>query len=237
MAHDALARSQRVFLLLTVISLILACGLSYMQVSEWRSVKAEADQIAKELANPEALRRQVSEMRNATVTSRLAVAHLELNLPTRDYVPTMLRELEAMGHASGLRITGVRPVPKKEKPKPTDEEKDKDKPAPGAPKDQSKKQEERKPYEEMDFDIEATGQYMQVLKFLEMVSGFPKIIAVRSVSISAVPNPRDVGPPKLNATFGVRAYIFPTKPQNLAESRPRASTARSGAAQGVSGGG
>jgi len=231
--HDALAKSQRVFLLLTVISLIVAGGLSYMQIAEWRSVKAEADEIAKELDNPEALRRQVSEMRNATVSSRLAVAHLELNLPTRDYVPTMLRELEAMGRAAGLRITGVRPVPKKEKPKPVEEEKA----APGAPKDGSQKKEERKPYEEMDFDIEATGQYMQVLKFLEMVSGFPKIIAVKSVSISATPNPRDVGPPKLSATFGVRAFIFPTKPQNLAESPSRASMERSGSSQGVSGGG
>lgn len=235
MTHDALAKSQRVFLLLTVISLILAGGLSYMQAAEWQSVKSEADKLAKELENPEALRRQVSQLRNATVSSRLAVAHLELNLPTRDYVPTMLRELEAMGHASGLRITGVRPVPKKEKPKPTGEENEKA--APGAPKDDSKKKEERKPYEEMDFEIEATGQYLQVLKFLEMVSGFPKIIAVRSVSISASPNPRDVGPPKLTATFGVRAYIFPTKPQNLAESPSRASTDRPGSTQGVSGGG
>ncbi|MEP0766863.1 MAG: type 4a pilus biogenesis protein PilO [Fimbriimonadia bacterium] len=235
MAHDALAKSQRVFLLLTVITLILAGGLSYMQITEWRTIKSEADKIAKELDNPDALRRQVSEVRNAMVSSRLAVAHLELNLPTRDYVPTMLRELEAMGHASGLRITGVRPVPKKEKPKAVDGEKDKA--APGAPKDDSKKKEERKPYEEMDFDIQATGQYMQILKFLEMVSGFPKIIAVRSVSINATPNPRDVGPPKLTATFGVRAYIFPTRPQNLAESPSRASTERSSSTQGVSGGG
>ena len=235
MAHDALVKSQRMFLALTVVSLILAGGLSYMQIAEWRSTKAEADKLAKELENPEALRRQVSELRNATVTSRLAVAHLELNLPTRDYVPTMLRELEAMGQASGLRITGVRPVPKKEKPKPVDQEKEKE--APGAPKDDSKKKEERKPYEEMDFDIEATGQYMQILKFLEMVSEFPKIIAVKSVSISATPNPRDVGPPKLTATFGVRAYIFPTKPQNLVESPSRATTERSGSTQGVSGGG
>jgi Tfp pilus assembly protein PilO len=211
---DRHVRLQRLVLLLIVVTAMVATGFAYLRTGKWQEARQEADLLDKELGNPNKLRREVSNLRNSIVTQRLKIQHLELNVPTRDYIPTMLGELEQMGLQAGLRITGVRPQPtkvKKTPPKQTGEPSE---------KQEGQQKEPPKPYDELDINVEAQGQFPQVLAFLESVSRFPKIIAVRSVTVTTRHEYGWTGPPRLDITFGIRAYIFKTQASALA-SKPQ----------------
>ncbi len=216
---ETLNRIQRIFVLLMVVTALATAAGMYFEGGLMSDAKHEADAMAKEVGGPAEIRAEMTSLRTQIVDNRMKLQHLEMNVSTRDYVPTMLGEMERFCTESGLKIVGVRPIAKKAKPKPTDAKA-------GAPKegDEDKKKEEadklkeqKKPYEELDIEIQASGRFPEIVDFLKRLGSFPKVIAVRSVAVTTKNRlPGETGPPSLDVTFSVRAYIFKQKPAEVA---------------------
>lgn len=223
------SRARRIFLTLIIVTALATVGNGYLETTKMENAKKEIVKLQAEVGSPQKLRADVSRVRNEIVENRLLVQHLEMNISTRDYIPTMLGELQTLGEASGLHVTGVRPMPKKIAPKPvTDKDKaEGDKGKDGAPKD-AKPKEVKKPYDELDIEVEASGHYQDVISFLKKLGTFPKIIAVRFLTVNTHQEIGQSGPPSLEVKFGVRAYIFPTRPTTMAANAGRTQEASGG---------
>lgn len=217
-AVDTHERMKRVFLVLIVVTALATLGNGYLESTKWQEQAQDIKALQDEVGTPNKMRQEVSRVRNDIVEQKLLVQHLEQNVSTRDYVPTMLSELQDLGLRSGLRVTGVRPQPKKVAPKPTPSDKDKEKTDDknGAPMEKVK--EERKPYDELDVEVEGKGHFGDVVAFLQRLTSFPKIIAVRGVTINTVQTLNQTGTPDLDVKFVIRAYIFKERPASLSAS-------------------
>lgn len=120
------------------------------------------------------------------------IRFLETSVSTEAYVPTLLKQLEALGTSVNLKVVSVKPSRDKEKlasrkltsgasaAQGNVEEASKTKR--GASKQQVK--EPPAPYDELKIVVEFEGKYTNVLDFLYKVTSFPKILAVKNVTIT-----------------------------------------------------
>ena len=172
-------------------------------------VKALAAQVQAQRDVPAQL--EVSKTELEKVRSKLA--HLERNVPEFAYIPTMLRELEAVGKASGLKVVGIRPLAKS---------------------DAAKAEEAKgvtKPYEEIEIEVRCRGNYGSILKFMNALNAFPKIVGARAVSVEPKPDPLNPkAAPDLEIDARMRTYLF-RDPQD-AVSPDKTAMAPNGTAQG-----
>ena len=182
----------RIFMLLGGLGVLAGGAVLYMQYSglteEQDRVRILTGKVQAQRDVPAQL--EVSQRELDKVRSELA--HLERNVPDFAYVPTLLKELETVGKASGLKVIGIRPVAK------TD----------AAKADAAKGI--RKAYEEMDIEVRCRGSYGSILKFMNALNAFPKIVGARAVSVEPKPDPLD---PKASAELEfdarMRTYLFP----------------------------
>ena len=124
------------------------------------------------------------------------LVHLEQGVPTNAYVATLLKELEALGIQKQLVVTGVRPALNTAAAAPPASGKD------GAVKPVSK------PYDELDIDITGRGNYASVMNTVEALQTFPKIVAVKTVSLQPKSDPANQKLNMLDATISIKAYVF-----------------------------
>lgn len=128
------------------------------------------------------------------IQSRLA--HLEGLVPSEDYVPTLLGQIEKTAIASGLKIVEFRPKPVSAA---ANEE------APTGPRT-------------FQFDLTVNGNYRQVQKMLVSLTNFKKILGLNSVKMLPVGNPVPLKNPTLTTTLSFTAYMLtpddkPSAPQ------------------------
>lgn len=117
------------------------------------------------------------------------LAHLEKGVQDYAYIPTLLRQLEETGKTCGLQVVGVRPIPPKLDP--------------------NKKDAAKKPYDELDVEVASRGKFGKVTAFLGSLGNFPKIVAVRSVTMQPKSDPmHPFAQPDLDAIVTIRAYLF-----------------------------
>jgi Tfp pilus assembly protein PilO len=121
------------------------------------------------------------------------LAHLEKGVPELAYVPTLLAELERVGADKGIEVLGVRPVPKNE-------------PADG-------KKSRRDAYQELDIEVRGRGRYRAVMNFISALERFPKVVAVRTISLS--PKTDVAGGETLDVVIELRSYLFPAATADL----------------------
>lgn len=196
------------FLVLAAGALVLGGGAIYYQSSQLSEKDNAISALKKKLRNEKETQLQVVETQAKVSESQARLNHLEEGVPQLAYIPTLLSELEAVGRKNGIIVSGVRPIVK------ADQKKD-----PKAKKP---------PYEELDIEIKGRGDYVAVTKLLTALREFPKIVAVRTVTLS--PEPAAPGPgdqftsPILSSTIELRAYLFAPSPASQVASTTETKT-------------
>ena len=141
------------------------------------------------------------------------VSFLERSVNTRDYIPTLLKQLEQLGKSVDLKVVGVRP--KIEPQQPAAPKPPQGSEAGGAAKEQPAEKsaappaaKERKPYDSLSIDLEVEGSYADLMTFLHGITSFPKILEVNTMQISPASKSSGRGSPDLTIQINVTAYVF-----------------------------
>lgn len=188
----------RFFLILAFISLLVGGGLVYTGLSSVSNEEEKVAALRTQVKDEKTIQAQVEDSAKKLSDASTQLSHLEQGIPDAAYVPTMLAELEKTGQASGMAITGVRPMPKVQPVK----------------KDDSSgqaQQAQRKAYDEQSIEVKGTGNYDSVMKFVQALNSFPKIVATRTLTIvpksdSSKDAPKDI----LDVTIELKTYMFST---------------------------
>lgn len=202
----------KIFLVLTITTLFVGSGLTYMQYNGYTEATAEVEKLKREAKNREDVERELQSAIDRLNETRGKLVHLEQSVAETAYVPTMLKELENLGTQCGIQVTGVRPIPRQvvkvSNVKDENGESTKAK---------------RKPYNELDIEVKGRGNYRAVLKFIAGLTSFPKIVAARTVSLQPKNDTRNpAAKSTLDCTIELRSYLFPAdgSTQKAADSEP-----------------
>jgi Tfp pilus assembly protein PilO len=191
----------KVFLILAGVFVLFGGVASYFQYGAMNELSGKVAVLRSEAKDEASLRMQLEQDKVQLQETSAKLDHLEQGVPEMAYVPTMLKELEAVGKTNGLEILGVRPMPKQAV----------------APKDKDAKP-VRKAYTELDIEVRCRGSYRSVMNFVNALQTFPKIVAARTVSLSPKQDFSSFGAPKLEVTVELRSFLFPTKEQKGSKS-------------------
>lgn len=184
------------FMVLAGAALIFGGGVTFWQYSSLAKVNAQAAKLRKQVDGIEELRARLEKTQHTVDASAMELAHLESSLTTAEYIPTLLKDLEAVGTACNLKIIGVRPLPPQQlKSK-------------SAEKQQKKV---RKPYQEIDVEVKCAGSFDHLLVFLKKLEEFPKIVGVRYLTVSPKVSPDGLTLTQLESTVAIRVYVFAGK--------------------------
>lgn len=189
--------SPHLFTGLLALSLIAGLGFAYMQYGSLTAAQSEVERLRKENADEKAVRKRLVESQVKLDEALAALKHVQLEVPQREFLPTMLKDLEQVGQSHGVKVLGVKPLAKKS--------------SSSRDKKSTSSSKARKPYTELDVEVKGTGGFEQVYAFMSALKSFPKIAELRSVSIS----PRragNEGGSTLELTANMRAYVF-TRPE------------------------
>jgi len=128
------------------------------------------------------------------------LSFLEKGVSEREFVPTLLKQMEQMAGEKGLYVLGVRPQKAKPKAQPgattpkseSADQKEKDKAAtdPGrgelAKKSKPEADDAKGPYDKLFLAIDCQGTFADFLRYLEALEKFPKIVGVTDISLQPV---------------------------------------------------
>ncbi len=148
------------------------------------------------------LRTMLADSQYLVDVSRRELDHLEQSIPNLAYVPTLLRELEALGRRVDIEVTGVRPVAERQQRRAPDPK--------AAP-------EKKPPYEEINIEISGRGKFADLMRLVEELKAFPKIVAVQSITLAPRREAARAGDepssesPNLDATIRIKAFAFTPK--------------------------
>lgn len=186
----------KVFIALTALTLVAGIGLTYVEYSSGSETSMRIQQLKKNSKDERQLKTDLDTTTAQLQDCSLKLQHLEQGVPELAYIPTMLKELEKVGKDNGIEVTGVRPIPVAAS---TTKGKD------------GKPIVEKKAYTELNIEVKGRGYYSSVLKFVNALQTFPKIVAARTVSLSPKSASNDPGEPKLEITIQLRSYLFSDK--------------------------
>lgn len=189
------------FMALACLSFVVGGGAVYWQYSQLEESQAQVESLAKKLKDAKAIENQLKDSAGKLQESSEKLKHLEKGVPEVAYVPTLLTELENVGKQHGIEVLGVRPLPPKADPKAKAGE-------PGEPK-------AKKSYEELDIEVKGRGKFASVLQFLAALQTFPKIVAVRTATLTPKRELNDKGIASLDVTVELRAYLFPPSKDDI----------------------
>lgn len=156
--------------------------------------RLEVDQ--KALAESQRLTSKLAASQAAFLDTQSHLRNLEQSMPTRAYVPTLLQQIEALAEKTKSQIVLVRPEDKPVEAKApetkkagtdtasSDQTAKATEPATGVKKDDGKIP--GIDYDTQKLQLDVQGKYWDLMKFVEGLSTFPKIMAVDSVSIDPV---------------------------------------------------
>jgi Tfp pilus assembly protein PilO len=183
-----------ILVVLTLVAFVAGGGGFYLG---WTALANSQQRLAKVRADlrPEsAVRRDLDASEAKLAESQARLQHLESSVAARNYVPTLLSELEHLGKAKGLTVTGVRP---KEEPKAA------------ASRDRREKPGRKTGYEELIVEVKGSGTFAAVYAFVASLERFPKIVAIRSMDLAPKRGATEAERGQLEMTLEMRAFLFP----------------------------
>lgn len=187
------ANSKSMFLLLLVVGL-LGGGAIYWQYSGMTAAEARVMGLEAEVPDEKELSEMLASSQTELTDFQTKLMHLEKSIPPAAYVPTLIKELEAVGKLNKVSVTGIRPVMAVSNPNATAE---------------------KKPYDEIELDIVGRGGYMAVLNLVTALQSFPKILSVSTVAV--IPKRDQDQKQTLEATVRIRAFVFANDAKKEAE--------------------
>ncbi|MCX6343473.1 MAG: type 4a pilus biogenesis protein PilO [Armatimonadetes bacterium] len=184
--------SKGIMVLIAIAAVIfIGCIAGCLAVSnKMKNTTAELDAKLNKVNESKQIAQKLEKSKLAYLDAQSAIKCLETSVSTEAYVPTLLKQLEQTAKMVKLKVINVQPERVEKKPaarsvssgakassgnvEQASKTKDAAKAAAEAPK----------PYEELNIALEFEGKYSNVLDFLYRITSFPKILAVKSVSIS-----------------------------------------------------
>ncbi len=209
----------KTFIGLGAIAFVASVGMCYIPYSKLSSNRAKVAQLLPKVKPFNQVQQDLQTSRTKLASDQTSLAHLEANVSSAAYVPSLLLDVDKYGHQCGIQVTGVRPQA----------------PTPTPPVDPKKKV-AAKPYDELTIDVTGTGTYEAALKFLQGLPMFPKIVEARTVTIVPVaidPKNPHASKGKLNITIEIRAFVF--KQSDMPAPTAGAAQAASSPAAGAAG--
>jgi Tfp pilus assembly protein PilO len=210
----------KLFLRLSGVVAVLGVGLMYMTYSSNSETIAKIEQLQKEVRDEKEVQTELTNNKRNVMELKAKLEHLESGVQQAAYIPTMLKELEDYGKKNKMTILSVKPVM-----------------AANAGKKGDKK---KSSYEELNVAVKARGEYADTVRFLNALTNFPKIIAIRTVSIApkadASMQLKKKGKPQLDVDLEVRAYVFKEEPVKSDSSTTEADENKTAAVAQQSGG-
>jgi len=178
------ANSKSMFLLLLVVAL-LGGGAIYWQYGGMTSAETRVQALESEVPDEKELGDMLASSQTELSDFQTKLMHLEKSIPPAAYVPTLIKELEAVGKTNKVSVTGIRPVMAVANPNAMPE---------------------KKAYDEIELDIVGRGGYMAVLNLVTALQSFPKILSVSTVAV--IPKRDQDQQQTLEATVRIRAFVF-----------------------------
>lgn len=167
-------------------------GLLWMTNSSNAETSTHIASIRKDLRDEKEVQAELEDSKKKVEDLKFKLKHLEEGVQQFAYIPTMMKELEEFGKKNQIQIVEIKPIVAP--------------PAVGKDKDEKRKS----AYEEMNVNIKCRGSYEDSLRFLEALKIFPKIVAVRTVSLSPHTDNHTAktAKPVLDLELELRAYAF-----------------------------
>ncbi len=180
----------KTFFLLSGLVFVLGLGFLYLTYSNNVTQAQALEAQRKDIKDIKSVQADLDAGKTKINDLRSKLSHLENGVPPVAYVATLLHELEECGKKNNIEILGVQPEVIERK-KDNGEEK------------------KKSAYEEQKIRINGRGGYGDALRFVSALQQFPKIVAVRTVTI----NPKDTGKvvkgsPKLEIEISLLAFAF-----------------------------
>lgn len=180
-------------------------------------LRAELTQKQTELAGAKARIAKRPQLEKEYAALRAELAVLEPTLPTYAYVPTFLKQIEALATDTDNAVAGVRPQPKPQTPpaapaaaegegggeaKPASE-------APGAKAGAEPAEPRVMAYDHLPIEISLVGGYWSTAEFLSHLATFPKMIAVNDLQVAPAARAEGIcGAPDLQVRLNLLALIY-----------------------------
>jgi len=194
------SKNALICLVSVAVIMLPVCGFTYRnRACKLHALRLQIESRQEKLANSEQIAKRLSVVEQDYLDAQAKLGVLEQGVSTKAYVPTLLRQIEDLGKSLNLRVAGVRPKAPEVRPfvaaTPAGEKTQ----APAKKPD---------PYDKLDIDIEINGKYWDVVRFLEGITSFPKIIAINSVQMSPMGQLTEVASPVLCVRLSTTAFIL-----------------------------
>ncbi len=183
----------RTYMFMAIGTFVVGLLASYFGYNQVTSVQGDVNALKAEVKDEKEVQGELDKAKATLEECAAKLAHLEKGVPQFAYVPTLMTELEKTGKQYGLRVLGVRPVAKQL----------------GVVKkeDFDPSAAAKKAYEEMTIEVKGIGSYGSVMRWVNSLQQFPKIVAARSVTLAPKVEPGSDEKP-LDMTVELRAYVF-----------------------------
>lgn len=155
-----------------------------------------------EVASSAQVAKQFSETMITYSQTVNSLSQLETNVSPNDFVPTLLKQLQTLGHTSQLDIASIRPAPAPAPPPPPKGQNgttvvDAKKVAPPA-------------YTTITVAVAVSGTYPHIMKFIHDLTLFPKIMSLTGIQFHATTDNRVPGHANdIGADLQMATYVFP----------------------------
>ena len=182
----------KTFYVFSGVVVAVGAGLMWIANSNISQQSAHIATLRKEVKDEKAVLRELDESKKRVDDLKFKLVHLEAGVQDFAYIPTMLKELEEFGRKYNLEIIQVKPIVT---PVVAGKEKD---------------LKQKSAYQELNWTVKGRGTYENSLRFLQAIKVFPKIVAVRTVSLSPHldNNAKKTTKPVLELDLELRAYAF-----------------------------
>lgn len=204
----------RLYMGLAVLTLVGGSAASYYQYSAFTDQNDVVEKLRVDSRPEEKIQVEVDQSKQKLDACLDQLRHLEQGVPQFAYVPTMLNELEQLGNSTGIEVLGVRPVAVQQ-----------------TPADDKAAKKEKSPYQELEIEVKGRGEYTNVLRFVNALQSFPKIVEARTVALTPKNEVGRVGAPKLEVEVHLRAFVFPP-PRKAIDAAPNATDTAAADASG-----
>lgn len=183
----------RTYMFMAIGTFVVGLLASYFGYTQVTSVQGDVSALRAEVKDEKEVQAELDKAKATLDECSAKLQHLEKGVPQFAYVPTLMTELEKTGKQYGLKVLGVRPVAKQL--------------GVARKEDADPSAAAKKAYEEMTIEVKGIGSYGSVMRWVNSLQQFPKIVAARSVTLAPKVEPGQTEKP-LDMTVELRAYVF-----------------------------
>jgi Tfp pilus assembly protein PilO len=202
--------------LVAFLVLAMGAGATYFQYNAVQAKKAEVAALESSVPSQEELLSSLAASSAKLAEYKAKLDHLEGSVPDVAYIPTLMQELEQVGLGNNIKVIGVRPAPQQLM-------------QPAKATQEGDQRPKKKEYEEIEIEIQGRGSYDDVKAFLDSLKTFPKVIAVKTVTMEPQRDTGSSATGQIEAKVSVVAYVFPFEfipatPKSVATKAPSSTT-------------